>query len=69
MKELSDIGRAFEDLKDQMFFKHRGVMIELVPGGFKVWDKEFKTVEEVDEFLLRMGKNIEKSLNTDNAQK
>jgi hypothetical protein len=46
-----DLNKAFTDLKNWMFMRYNGILIERVNGGFKVGENTFTTADEVKNFI------------------
>ena len=48
---MTDISKEFQKLVDTVFIRYRGCLLEKIPEGFLMWERKFKTLEEVDEYL------------------
>lgn len=70
MSRLSgDLNKAFTDLKNWMFMRYNGILIERVKGGFKVGEDIFTTADQVKNFIDERRKNFQDLIKKQNPAK
>lgn len=64
-----DISKAFEDLKNWVFKKYNGVLIERVKEGFKIGDHIFTTWDATVKFIDERRKEFQELIKKQNPAK
>ena len=62
MQNKNDLGRAMNDLTKSIFFRHNGILVERSGSGFKVGDKYYPTLEDMNKGMDEVRKIIYKSI-------
>lgn len=70
MNRLSgDLNKAFTDLKNWVFMRYNGILIERVRDGFKVGERVFTTADQVKKFIDERRKEFQNLIKKQNPAK
>ena len=62
MNQNQDLTKSLKKVMDETYFIHRGTIIEVLVGGYRVLSQKVTTMEQVDEVINRGYGVIEKSI-------
>lgn len=57
-----DLDKSFSTIVSETFFNYKGVVVERLVGGFRIFSHKVRTMDEVDEIINNSQKSITKSI-------
>lgn len=60
--ENNGLKKSFNDVMNNTFFTYKGVQVERLIGGWRIFNHKVKTMEEVDDIIKQTSHIISKSI-------